>query len=382
VKITHIINTLELSGAELMLFHLLSCLPRSEFDSDVIALRGPGPVGEKIASLGIETSSLGLGRNRPALGGVPTLIRRLRSTRPDLVHTWMYHANLSGGIAAAFAGRIPVVWGIHHNDPNSRFMGQGSRLSASLSSEFSSVLARRIICVSESCRRAHVRFGYAEDRSVVIPNGVDTSVYRPDPAAREDIRREFRIPDDAITIGVVGRFDPAKNHRGFFRAVERLPESSLRAHLLLCGRDVDWKNEKLVRWIDASGMADQCTLAGERDDVPRLMNAIDIGCLPSRTESFGLVVAEMMACGVPCVVTDVGAAAEIVSDTGITVPPDDSDALAQALLDMASLDADHRRRRAVQARDRIEARFGLSMMADAHAALYRDVASTESEAGG
>jgi len=379
VKITHITNTFDRGGAEMMLHRLLSRLPRSEFSCDVVALKGPGPVGEMIAALGIDTTALDLSRARPGLGGVPSLVRHLRRARPDLVHTWMYHANLMGGTAAAMSGRIPVVWGIHHGDPKSWSIGRVNRFIAGLGGAFSSFLPRSIVCVSDTCRERHVEAGYAASKVIVIPNGIDTAVYRPDPTARIEVRRELEIPDDAVLVGVVGRFDPAKDHRGFFQAISRLHSHLPLLHLLLCGRDVTWQNGALAGWVKSAGMTQRCTLLGERDDVPRLLTALDVGCLPSRSESFGLIVGEAMSCGVPCVATDVGAARELIGDTGRIVPREEAAALADALGEIVALDRRARAELGRRARHRIESGFGLAAMVDAYATLYRGIATSRRE---
>src|ERR1700674_1109400 len=114
MKIAHIITGLAADGAETVLYRLLSSLNRREYQNEVISLTDRGPTATKIESLGISVRALGMLRNVPNPLAIRRIAKILRRSRPQLVHTWMYHANLLGGLAAQAAGGIPVLWGIHH----------------------------------------------------------------------------------------------------------------------------------------------------------------------------------------------------------------------------------------------------------------------------
>src|SRR6185503_9929721 len=129
-------------------------------------------------------------------------------------------------------------------------------------------------------------------------------------------------------IGLVGRFDPQKDHRNFIAAAAILHRSCPDVHFLLCGDNVTWENAKLRGWIEETGLRKQYRLVGRRQDMARLTAALDIGTSSSSYgEGFPNVIGEAMSCGVPCVVTDIGDSALIVGQTGRVVPAQNPEAL-------------------------------------------------------
>jgi glycosyltransferase involved in cell wall biosynthesis len=177
---------------------------------------------------------------------------------------------------------------------------------------------------------------------VVISNGYDLSRYAPDAAARARVRAQWGLDGDVPVIGCVARWDPLKDHANLLRAVAALVRDGRDAGLrcVLVGRGMTIDNPELMALVDKLGLRERLVLAGPSDDVPAVMNGLDLHVLSSCAEGFPNVVAEAMACGVYCVVTDVGDAAYIVGDTGVVVPPEQPEALARgietALRDVAS----------------------------------------------
>ena len=279
--------------------------------------------------------SLGMRPGRPNPVAVLRLAKWLREDRPDVIQTWMYHADLIGGLAAKLAGGIPLAWGIRQ----SNLSDQGSRRltihTMRMCAQVSRWLPARIVCCSEASQRVHAALGYATEKMIVIPNGFDLRAYKPDSAARESVRAELQIPADAPVIGLVGRFDPQKDHHTFVCAAALLHRSRPDVHFLLCGDDVTWENAELRGWIEEAGIRKQCRLLGRRNDLSRLTAALDIAASSSSFgEGFPNVIGEAMACGVPCVVTDVGDSALIVGQTGRVVPPQNPKELANALSEL------------------------------------------------
>jgi glycosyltransferase involved in cell wall biosynthesis len=209
---------------------------------------------------------------------------------------------------------------------------------------------------------------------VLIPNGFDIDTFRPDPAARHDVRRELGLPPETPLIGLVARYDPAKDHRTFLRAAAWLHQIAPDVHFVLCGDDVDWHHPELATWIDRSGLRGACHLLGRRHDVQRLHASFDVATLTSLSEGFPNVVGEAMACGVPCVATDVGDAAWIVGETGRIVPPRDPQALADAWHALLTLPSQERQTLGLAARARIAEHFALPGVIDQYAALYHSMA--------
>lgn len=365
MTILHIITGLNDGGAEAVLYRL--CTADSGQSHHVISLMDRGKYGPMLEAVGIPVTAIGLPRGRLTLAGFWRLRCAIRDLRPDAVQTWMYHANLVGGFAARLAGERNVTWGIHHTtlDPKQ------SRRSTILVAKTCALLSRRIpsqiVCCAEKSREVHVTLGYDAARMRVIPNGYDLSVFKPDLQAGAALRQELGLAAEAPVIGFVARFDPLKDHHNLLQALAILRARGIAPACLLIGAGIEPENHQLVDWVAKTVPGGQVCLLGRRSDIPAVMNALDLHVMSSSSEAFPNVLAEAMACGTPCVSTDVGDAAAIVGTTGRIVPPRDPAALAMAIADMLAARAapDWSSRRAA-ARTHVAENFSLARMVEAY----------------
>ncbi len=369
--VCHVITALADGGAEAVLYRLCT-FPQSQHRHIVIALGPEGKHALMLREAGIETHCLGLGRGRLKPGAIIRLYRLLRGYKPDVVQTWMYHANLLGGLAARFAGCRNVVWGIRHGELVPGATERSTRLINRLCAWLSASIPVRVVSCAESARLVHEGYGYDASKFVVIPNGYETKKFEPNATAGAAIRRELGIDQNAPIVGLVGRWHPDKDHPMLVAAFARVVERFSGARLLLAGTGCTPDNAALVAQMRDQGLSGVVHLLGRRSDVPAIMNALDIHVLSSRSEAFPNVVAEAMACATPCVVTDVGDASLIVGDTGWVVPPLNPDqlaeAIAEALLERSEAEQWQARRRA--ARQRILNEFSLEQMVERYHQLW------------
>jgi glycosyltransferase involved in cell wall biosynthesis len=282
----------------------------------------------------------------------------------------MYHADLAGLLAARWAGRPPVIWNVRHSH-----LGPGTRPATRAVARACALLTRgprRIVVGSEAARRAHAALGYDAGRMVVILNGFDVDVLRPDPAGRAAVRGELGIPDGALVVGTAARAHPDKDHDTLLAALDRVAGEDPRVHPVLCGDGVA-DGTPLGDRVRARAWGGRARLLGMRPDVGRLMAGWDVAVCSSRTEGFPNAVGEAMACGVPCVTTDVGDAAALVGDTGVVVPPRRPAALAEGMRSVLALDAAARAGLGRRARARIVEEFSLQRMVAQYHDLYRGV---------
>jgi glycosyltransferase involved in cell wall biosynthesis len=373
VKVLHVSTSLATGGAQMMLYKLLSRMDRATFETAVVSLVDIGPIGEKIQAMGVPLQTLGMRRGSANPLAVLRLARWIQQDPPHIIQTWMYHADLIGGLAAKLAGSIPLAWGIRNSNLDPQSSSRMTIWTATTCARLSRWLPAQIVCCSEASRLVHAQLGYAADRMVVIPNGFDLALFKPDPAARQSVRQELSIPPESPLIGLVARFDPQKDHHNFVQAAARFHAWSPESHFLLCGDGITWENPTLAAWIEAAGIRDSCHLLGRREDIPRLTAALDIASTASHYgEGFPQVIGEAMACGVPCVVTDVGDSAIIVRKTGIVVPAKDPQALAdgwgQLLLHMSR---EERLELGVVARQRVMDTYSLEAVVRQYEDLYR-----------
>lgn len=370
IKIVFISTTLTTGGAEMMLLKLLQHLDRSSFKPYVVSLRTIGEVGPHIQALGIPVVALGMTPVLPNPLALFKLIRYLRILKPDVVQTWMYHADLFGGIAARLSGCANVVWGLRNSNLDARLTKRATLLVVRACAAVSSWLPSRIITCSNRAMAVHVAVGYRADKMNVIPNGFDLGRFQPDVQAPQSLRKELGLAIDTPLVGLMARYDPQKNHAGFVEAAGIVHKKFPSLHFVLAGGAVDVGNTALTEAIETHGLAKHMHLLGRRDDMPRLMAALDILVSSSFGEAFPNVLGEAMACGVPCVVTDVGDSAEIVGNTGRVVQTGDMKGLAMQIIELLHLPKAQRLELSRKARERVASHYEIGLVAGLYASFY------------
>lgn len=358
LRICHLITDLDIGGAEMSLFRLLSAIDRDRYACSVISLLEPGPVGRRIQELGIQVGSLGLKRGAMSLPGLSRLVVELRRNRPDVLMTWLYHADLLGLIAGKLTGVRSIVWNLRASDMDMSNYRPLSALTLRICAALSH-LPTAVLVNSERGRAYHSQIGYHPREWVLIRNGVDPAQFKPDRAARDDVRRELGLGPEDLLIGLVARFDPMKDHSNFMAAARLVAQREKAVHFALVGKGIGCDNRSLAADLDRPPLAGRLHLLGERFDMPRLTAAFDVACSSSLSEAFPNTVVEAMACGVFCVVTDAGDSAAIVGETGVVVPPGNPDALSQGLLHAVAMGPAKRQAEGQAARERVIRNFGL-----------------------
>lgn len=373
MKLLHIIVGLDSNGAERMLQRLIESHdgdPR--FQHTVCSLTTQGRIGEQLLARGVDVHVLGMRSPAGMFRVIWQLVRLIRKVRPDIVQTWMYHADFLGGVAARLAAHKRIIWGVRTTDISSA----GSRMTvalATLCAWLSYFVPKSIVCAAEASRRSHISVGYDPARMLVVPNGFDVSRLVAAPEQVAALRKECAFHKDAIVIGCLGRFHPVKDHRSFVRAAGIVAQREPNVVFVMIGEGLDKANVALAGWIAETGYASRFVLLGQRTDVPVCFASMDVFCMSSRTEGFPNVVGEAMAMGVPCVVTDVGDAAMLVADTGRTVPKEDSAALAEGLLQLVHMTPDARRQLGMRARARIYSTFTMAHSREQFEVLYQQI---------
>ncbi|MEG4441364.1 glycosyltransferase [Microcoleus sp. AT9_B5] len=371
VSIIYITTGLSTGGAERMLYNLLSRINRQRFSPAVVSLMDRGTWGDRIESLGIPvyTTDMKPGMATPA--AIWKLVRLVRQLQPDLIQGWMYHGNLAAQLASVLSLlRTPVLWSIHHSisslESEKSLTVKIIKLCAYLSR-----LTHQVIFVSQASKLQHEALGYNRQNNCVIPNGFDTFLFVPSLEEKLAVKAELGLAEKTIIIGAVGRYHPMKDHANFLQAAALLLKTYPDVHFLLIGTEVDRQNMCLIKLIEELKLGDRVHLLGERTDIPRLTAALDISTVASAYgEAFPLVVGEAMSSGVPCVVTDVGDSAWIVSNTGKVVPPKNAEALATAWKELIVLDWEERETLGKSARDRIVEFFSLDSVVAQYDKLY------------
>ncbi|MBZ5877366.1 glycosyltransferase [Chromohalobacter israelensis] len=370
LNVLHVITGLTDGGAEDSLYQL--CHNDRRNMHRVVCLMDAGQYGPRFEAAGIEVVYLHMPPGRVTFAGLWRLWRTLRELRPDVVQTWMYHANLVGGVMARLAGVKAICWGIHNSNLMPGVTKRSTIWVAKTCGALSRVVPSRIVSCSQHAVEVHRKLRYAAMKFVVVPNGYNLLLLTPDAGARGRVRQEWGVDDDMPLFGMVARFDPLKDHANLIAALAQLKGLGWDFRCALIGAEVDAENAELVQLLEDYGVRERVLLMGRRSDIPAVMNALDVHVLSSLSEAFPNVLSEAMACGTPCVSTDVGDAAFIVGDTGWIAPPADpgalADQLALALEEYADVPAWQARKH--RAHQRVVDSFSVQRMIDGYSASW------------
>jgi glycosyltransferase involved in cell wall biosynthesis len=357
MKVLHVITGLQTGGAERMLANLCIASRKAGNSPVVVALCPGGSQYERLREAGVSVFSLGMKKGVPSISGLVRLAQLLRRECPDVVQSWMYHADLYSLLALWLSGRrrdTRLYWGVRCSDMDLRRYGLVLRLTVRLCAWLSRSVDG-IVVNSQAGARIHRRLGYPARRMTVIDNGFDTESFRPDASHRQAMRRSLGLSDDAFVVGCVARLDEMKDFPTLGAALDLLDDVTC----ITVGKDTE-----------AVTVARGMIALGERSDVPRLLNGFDLLISASAFgEGFSNAIGEAMATGIPVVATDVGDARRILGDAGRIVPPRNPRALAQAVAEMRD-NVGMRQAMGRAARHRIEQHFSLRHSLAAFEALY------------
>jgi len=372
LSICHVITTTSPGGAEKQLVALAANRPDWQ-EHSVICLRPPGELAPALEAAGAPVRSLGLRPGLAALLRGPGLIRGiLARTRPRIVQTWLYHADLLGALGARLAGTKRLIWTVRCADMDFSRYALSTRLVVKACTALSSWPAA-IVANSRSGAQWHLARGYRQ-KLRVIPNGFDAELFRPAPQARRETRRELGLPEGTLLVGRVARWDAMKDYPGLLLAARWALRQRPELFFVLIGQGVEPSNPAFKGWLEPP-LKDRALLLGPRQDVPRLLSAMDLHLSNSLSEGMPNVVGEAMAVGLPNLVSDAGDSRELVGETGWVVPAGEPMALAEALAGIAGLERGELINRGQAARRRIIQRYSLEAMVKAYSELYRELSA-------
>ncbi len=358
-----------------MLSKIIGSIEKSRFTTTVISLRAGGDLVSHIRGMGVEVIELGIGDARSTLAGAIELWRQFREIRPDVVQTWLYHADMLGFVVGRLAGVGALAWNIRCSDMGPEYYrgvtGMVVRCNA-----FFSKWADAIVTNSQAGRTSHELLGYDPNNWHVIPNGFELDKFRPNADSRSEFRKELGLSEDSIVIGLIARLDPVKGHETFLGAASELIGRHQDLHFVLVGEGCLRGQESLDKMVP-SNLDGRLHALGRREDIPLVTQALDIAVSASDTEGFSNTIGEAMACAVPCVVTDAGDNAWIVGENGFVVPTRNPGAMAEALHRMLEGGAEFREQLGRRARARVVDNFSIAAVTRQYEELYRSMAGAE-----
>jgi glycosyltransferase involved in cell wall biosynthesis len=364
---------LNFGGVERQLVTLAKGMDKSRFEPVVVCFYGGGPLEAELVRAGIRVVTPGKHSRWDVTGFLWRLSRTIGELKPDILHGYLPVPNFMAALLKLVHPSMRVVMGVRTSGKDLARYDWTFRASFWLE-RLCAGLADLVILNSQAGKTAYVKKGFRPDKMIVIPNGIDTEIYSPNRETGRALREEWGVPASAVLIGIIGRLDPMKGHAVFLQAAAQLDSPRLR--FAVVGDGPQEYRQQLADLGSSLGLANRLVWAASRQDVTQVYNALDICCSASLFgEGFSNVVGEAMACGVPCVVTDVGDSAWVAGAGGLTVVPNDCNALSETLARISRLSSEERFALGQQARKRIVENFSVVMMVrrteDALAALVK-----------
>jgi glycosyltransferase involved in cell wall biosynthesis len=329
IRLVFLTRSLDQGGTERQLATLIPRLNKDRFDVTVMTLYAGGRFEATLIENNIQVINLNK-RGRWDLLVLWRLVAELRKIRPAILHSYLVEPNLIAVLSKPLMKGARIVWGLRASDVDLSKYDRFTRMNFRLQTLFSR-FADLAIFNSSAGRDYHLGLGFKTRKTIVIHPGVDLAEFKPDRASRAVVRQQWAKNEKTILIGLIGRLDPIKDHATFLRSAALLARERSECAFVCVGDGASEYADGLRRLGDELGLSDRLIWAGSRADMPAVYNALDVVCCSSLSEGLPNVVAEAMACDVPCVVTNVGDAAMLVGDTGIVVTANDSQALTDGL---------------------------------------------------
>ncbi len=375
-KLLHIITGLNVGGAETMLAKLIENRAHMsvQMEQEVLSLLTPGPLAERLTAAKIPVHTLNMRAGVLTPNALVLLRSVINAISPDLIVGWMHH-----GFMAAWTGsrmvspRPPVIWNVRHSISDIRDEKFTTRMILRAAAKVSGS-ASAIIYNSAVARSQYDAIGFDNRRAAIIANGFDCNQFKPDPSANAWLRPTFGIAPDVPVIGMVARYHPMKNPGNLIKAVAAVRETGKDAHLLIVGKGMDTLPPEVDRLARTLIPENRITLEGVRFDIQQILAGVDLLVSPSAWgEAFPNVLGEAMACGVPCIATDVGDSKAIIGEAGEAVPPRDPEALAQAIGRMLDLSEEERKALGQRGRARVQQHYSIPTIVQQYSDLYESV---------
>ncbi|MEA5470689.1 glycosyltransferase [Spirulina sp. 06S082] len=330
-KLAFLIRSLDIGGAERQLVTLVKGMDKARFEIAVFYFYGGGALEQELQDSQVQTICLQKRDRWDIFGFFSRLLHHLQQFQPDILHGYLSTSNLIALFLKPFLPKTRIFWGVRASNLDLSQYDWFTRLNFQLECLLSQ-FADRIIINSQTGKEYHLQHGFPSQKITVIPNGIDTNSFYPDPDARARIRLEWGIEYQIILVGLVGRLDPIKDHFTFLHAAKLLSDRKNNVCFVCVGSGEESYQHKLQEFAKELGIIKKIIWTGMRNDMPAVYNALDVVTSCSLSEGFSNAIAEAMSCGVSCVVTDVGDSAWIVDNTGVVVPIEQPEKLCQGWL--------------------------------------------------
>jgi len=357
IKIFHIITSLEHGGAQLLAAKLILNENKS-YNHTVFVLLDRGPYKSILKNKGIKVYSA------KSVNFISTFIRLIKcyvESRPDIVHTWMYHADLMGLILTIFFKKHKLIWSLHHACPKeNKFL---TRVIISFCKFFSNSIPNHIVACSSIASLNHINYGYSSKNMMVINNGINFENFT------THSKKNYAF-DSKIVVGHIARWHPIKGHKFFIKMASNLYKKNKNFRFVLVGTGIEWQNKELVKLIEEYDLSQVVELLGEQQNINQILNSLDIYISTSISESFSLTLVEAIACKVLSISSDTGVARDALSNKLCIVKTHNSSELISAIEYLIKLPSEDIMRIVNDSYEIIRSKFDERLMLDSYDQLY------------
>lgn len=377
VRLLFLTRSLSYGGSERQLIALAKGFRKRGASVAVATFYSGGSLGRELESTGVSVESLEKRARWDVLGFFWRLLRLVRRVRPTIVHGYLATANILTVLLKPFCPSTKIVWGLRASNMKLEQYGHVDQIQSWVECKLSH-FADLIVVNSHAGFDFAAQKGFPQDKMVVIPNGIDVDRFCPDYSARQRMRQAWGISDREQLIGLVGRLDPMKGHDTFIKAAALLSRGRDNIRYICVGDGPEAFKQKLVALSKQVGLGHRLIWVSAGDDVGAIYNALDLltSC-SSYGEGFSNVIGEAMACGRPCVVTDVGDAKRIVGDTGYVLAPGNPPALVLAWQEALNAGGVEKASRSQRARERVIEHFSLERLIEETTRVLKTTVETE-----
>lgn len=361
-KIMFLVRSLNIGGAERQMVYLAKGLQESGADVSVTVFYGNGTLEKELHEVGIPVINLNKSGRWDLISFIKRLFTAVNRVNPHVIYGFLGTPNILTILVKPLFRNIRMVWGVRASNVDLNRYDWLSRVSYRIECRLAK-FADLIICNSHAGLDYAIHNGFPISKTMVIPNGIDIERFCPDAEAGKRIRRIWGISDNEILIGLVGRLDPMKDHPTFIKAASVLTRENKDVCFVCVGDGPEPYKTELKYLSLKLGLGGRILWPGACYDMPSVYNALDIAVSSSSFgEGFPNVLGEAMACGTYCVVTDVGDSAKVVGNTGIVVPSNSPDILAEGWRTILARTGDEKAILARQARQRIVDNFSIDSL--------------------
>lgn len=375
-KICHIITSLEVGGAQLLLLEVCKGVSKRQLENFVVSISSKVILKSKFESIGCRVYCLNIEKVWDFPVGLVRLLGVLNKERPKIIQTWLYHADLISIFASFILHKAKIIWSIHHASASKFYMRYSTWLLIRILALASYIFPEKVVYCSLFAQDIHHSIGYCKEKSLLIQNGIDVNKFFPKKLIRQDFKRSLSISEDTILIGMVARFSSIKGFDIFFKMAKLLKQKLPNVQFILAGSEVCLENTSLVNALKSEGIESSAHLLGERSDIDFVINGCDVLVCPSYSESFGLVALEGLACGVPVVCSDIEAFRAF--DFGCFIAAvGDPVSFCDAVINVISMPPLDKEKMSHNSRGRVINHFSLKKMLLDYEALYFKLAQSD-----